>query len=129
MVHQTLSAEPTVDRATMLQFAFAHAAASVGRAQQASAEHASLLTLANASPQDASFSTQRDAAARLANFWTVAARDLAILEAVRGLSDPETYSKNGVPAAPWYGLRRDLDPSLNSPEIDLAPTQIDGDPE
>jgi hypothetical protein len=129
MAHQTLNAQSTVDRATMLQLAYAHAAASVGRARQASAERAALLSLAGASPQDATFAPQRDAAERLVALWTRAARDLAILEAIRGLSNPATYGEDGVPIAPWYGAMRDLGAAEASPETDLAPSQIDGDPE
>jgi hypothetical protein len=121
------STGPTTDRETMLKLAYAHAAASTGQARQAAAESDELLSLASASPQDPSFALQRDAAERLAALWTVAARDLAILEAVRGLSDPATFGASGAPSAPWYGSTRDLRPEVAT--RDLSPSQIDGDPE
>lgn len=118
----------TVDRQTMLKLAYAQAAASVGLARQAEEESAGLLSLVNTSATDASFAPQRDAAERIAAAWTQAARDLAILEAVRGLSDPATWGDDGPPAVEWYGTRRDMEPIVAAGDTDLAPSQVDIDP-
>lgn len=124
------TAAPGVARETILRLAYAHASASVGQAIQASEEAASALSFATISPTDASFMTQRDAAERLAQLWTQAARDLAILEAVRGLTDPATYGEGGgEPSYAWFSTRQDLGRAEASPQTDLAPSQVDVDPE
>jgi hypothetical protein len=118
----------TVDRQTMLKLAYAQAAASAGLARQAEEESAELLSLVNASAGDPSFMPQREAAEQLAALWTQAARDFAILEAVRGLSDPATWGQDGPPAVEWYGTRRDMEPIVAAGDTDLAPSQVDIDP-
>ncbi|MCC7023562.1 MAG: hypothetical protein IT338_12095 [Thermomicrobiales bacterium] len=118
----------TVDRQTMLKLAYAQAAASVGLARQAEDETDELLSLVDVSINDVTFAPQRDAAERIATLWERAARDLAILEAVRGLSDPATWGEDGPPAVEWYGTRRDMEPIVAAGDTDLAPSQVDIDP-
>ena len=83
--------ELPVSRETMLRQAFANAAAAVAEALHASEVDRSIIALEDSSPASWSFASARDTAQRLAGLWNSAARQLAILEAVRGLSDPATY--------------------------------------